>query len=107
MLSEFELSDAWYCRHPDSVTVDIGEETSVVLQTRTGMYYELEPVSRRIWELIPRPTSSRELCDTLISEYGIGRAQCESDVARFLRQLVDAGLANATTAPDAMGSIIQ
>lgn len=99
MPQEAEHADALVCRSAEHVSVDVDKDLTVVLQTTTGIYYELKWVSRRIWALVAQPVSVSKLCDALVGEYGVERKRCETDVARFLKQLADAGLLNLLSSP--------
>jgi hypothetical protein len=98
-----ERADAWACRSAEHIAVDVDGDLSVVLQTASGVYYELDRVSRRIWALVAQPISVDALCETLVDEYNIEREHCEADVARLLKQLVDAGLLTLSGSSDMPG----
>jgi hypothetical protein len=74
------------------VVVDVDSETAVLLHASTAIYYELNHVARRIWELAEPPISIDALCDSLAREYKIDRKRCASDLQPFLAQLEDAGI---------------
>jgi hypothetical protein len=57
-----------------------------------GIYYGLDPIGARIWELIGAPRSVRAVRDTLLAEYQVDAARCESDLRAFLQALHKAGL---------------
>jgi Coenzyme PQQ synthesis protein D (PqqD) len=58
-------------------------------------YFALNPVGRRVWELIDAPQSVAALCAALRDEYDVPDETCRSDVLALLRQMVDAGLVEA------------
>ncbi len=58
-----------------------------------GAYFALGDVGSRVWELIERPVSVGDLCDALRSRYDVDAATCRRDVAPFLTELCQAGLA--------------
>jgi hypothetical protein len=76
----------------DQVSSPVGEE-AVILDVGEGMYYGVNPVGSRVWELIQRPTSVDDICQTIHREYDVAADRCESDVLAFLERLVDSGLA--------------
>jgi hypothetical protein len=98
-----EGTDALVCRNAEHVLVDVDDDLSVVLQTASGVYYEFNHVSRRIWALAARPVSVSSLCEALVCEYDVERKRCEADVARFLDQLAGAGLVTFPSALHAAG----
>lgn len=79
-------------RAGEQITVSIDETTAVVLQTSSGVYYELDRVSARIWGMLASPTSVNALSRVLAAEYGVDLTQCRADIALFVEQLRSAGL---------------
>ncbi len=64
----------------------------VTMSIENGMYYGMNAVASRIWELIPEPKSISEVCDTLLDEYQVDPEQCEKEVLALVSQLNDEGL---------------
>ena len=54
----------------DQVSADLQGEAAI-LKLSSGIYYGLNPVGARIWELIQEPRSVREVRDTLTAEYEV------------------------------------
>lgn len=75
----------------DQVSSKLGDEV-VILNLRNGVYYGLDPVGARIWELIQEPRSVQEVCAVLLEEYEVTLEQCASDVLALLRDLEAQGL---------------
>jgi hypothetical protein len=50
-------------------------------------------VGTRVWELLAAPHTLAQLVSTICAEYEVDAATCESDVRRFLGDLIDNGLA--------------
>jgi len=69
----------------------VGEET-VILHLGSGNYFGLDPVGARVWQLLTEGKTPSEICDGLLSEYEVERAEVERDVARLFQELVDQGL---------------
>jgi hypothetical protein len=61
----------------------------VLLNLRTGVYFGLDPVGSRIWQLIEDRRSSTDIVEALLAEYDVARAECEADVREFLAALRD------------------
>jgi hypothetical protein len=70
----------------------LGDEV-MILNLEDGVYYGLDAVGARIWELLQEPRTLLEVRDTLTSEFDVDEARCERDLLDLVRQLVDAGLA--------------
>ncbi len=75
----------------DQVSSKLGDEV-VILNLRNGVYYGLDPVGARIWDLIQEPRSVQEVCAVLLEEYEVTPEQCASDVLALLRDLEAQGL---------------
>lgn len=75
----------------DQVASDLAGEV-ILLSLQTGMYYGLDQVGARIWELLQQPTRVADIRDTIAREYEVALEQCERDIFELLRQLVTEGL---------------
>ena len=64
----------------------------VMMSVERGGYYGLDEVGSWIWALIEQPMEVSALCDRLLEEYEVERAACESDVIKFLEELVEQGV---------------
>jgi hypothetical protein len=69
----------------------LGEE-KVILDMDTGLYYGLDDVGARVWDLLREPRTPREVCDRIEEEYEVDRALLETDVLRLVRQFDAEGL---------------
>jgi hypothetical protein len=63
------------------------ENEAVVLNLEEGVYYGLNPVAARVWELVQQSKTVREIRDCLLAEYDIEEATCTNDLLDLLRQL--------------------
>jgi hypothetical protein len=79
----------------DQVSSRLEEEVAIV-HIKAGIYYGLDPVGARIWELIATPRSVRSVRDTLLAEYQVEAERCEADLLVLLRALLEAGLVDVT-----------
>ena len=77
----------------DQVSSDLGEGEVAILNLRGGMYYGLDAVGARIWNLLQEPKTVGEIRNILVNEYDIEPERCERDLLALLRRLVDEGLA--------------
>lgn len=75
----------------DQVSSDLAGET-VLLSMKTARYYGLADVGARIWSLLGEPISVAAICETIGREYDVPADRCESDVLKFLEELVQNGL---------------
>ncbi|MEP7343970.1 MAG: PqqD family protein [Gemmatimonadaceae bacterium] len=81
-------------------------EGGVLFSTDTEVYFGVNIIGARIWELLPPATRTfDELCAVLAAQYSdVSSAQIQKDVRKFLDDLVENGLvvsapSNATQDP--------
>ena len=65
----------------------VGDEV-VLLDLDSGMYYGLDAVGGRLWDLISGSATIGEAIDTMLEEYEVEREVLESDVLRRMRRRV-------------------
>ena len=75
----------------DLLATEFGAEL-VLLNLRDGVYYGLEDVGARIWQLVQQPVTVAAIRDAVMSEYDVDPARCARDVQSFLRELAGRGL---------------
>lgn len=68
------------------------EDEVAIVNVKAGIYYGLDPVGARVWELIATPQTVRTLRDALVAEYAVEPARCEGDLLALLGDLARAGL---------------
>lgn len=73
------------------ISRSVGDEV-VLLDLQTGLYFGVDPVGRRIWELAADGRSLGEIVDALLAEFDVERPAAEADVLAFASLLVDRGL---------------
>ncbi|OPJ62713.1 lasso peptide biosynthesis PqqD family chaperone [Clostridium oryzae] len=69
-------------------TADLDGE-AVMMDMDRGKYYNFNIVGSRIWQLIEKPISIREIVDELLKEFDIDQETCEAAVMKFVDRLVD------------------
>lgn len=75
----------------DQVSSDVGGE-AVILNMQNGVYYGLDPVGARIWNLVQQPKRVADLRDAVVSEFDVEPARCETDLIELLQNLLTEGL---------------
>ncbi len=80
-------------RVPDDVVFRELDGEAVVLNLESGMYFGLDEVGTRIWQLVEEHRSLRRALDALIAEFDASDSQLERDLLRFVEQLCAKGLA--------------
>jgi hypothetical protein len=82
----------------DQVSCDLGGEAAI-LNLQNGVYYGLNPVGARIWNLIQQPTTFGALRDALLREYDVESTVLESDMQELFGQLIEQGLVSTHERP--------
>jgi hypothetical protein len=75
----------------DIIASDIDDE-KVMMCLEKGKYYKLDPVGRRIWDMIEMPMKVSDLIIALIAKYDVDRETCEHDLLAFLEELYAGGI---------------
>ncbi len=70
------------------VSSDLGGEAAI-LDLEGGVYYGLDEVGARIWEMIQEPRPASEVRDALIEEYDVEPDRCERDLLALLERLAE------------------
>jgi hypothetical protein len=75
----------------DQVSCDLAGE-SAILNIKSGVYYGLDPVGARIWNLMQEPREVLEIQNTITGEYDVDPEQCSQDLMSLLEKLLAEGL---------------
>jgi hypothetical protein len=75
----------------DLVSCELAGEM-VILHLKDGIYYGLNPVGTRIWNLIQEPRTVEEIRGVLLREYDVEEERCGRDLFMLLQELADKGL---------------
>ena len=71
---------------PQVMARQVGNET-VILDLASGTYFGLDPVGARIWTLLGEGKTLAQVCDTMLVEFDVSRADIERDVTELVEQL--------------------
>jgi hypothetical protein len=69
----------------------------IILNLNSGMYYELNAVSARIWSLIQAPKTVAEIESAILAEYEVTLEECKRDIDALLQDLQEKGLIELRT----------
>jgi Coenzyme PQQ synthesis protein D (PqqD) len=75
----------------DQVSCDLAGEAAI-LNIKNGVYYGLDPVGARIWNLMQEPRAVAEIQNTITGEYDVEPEQCARDLFGLLDKLLAEGL---------------
>ena len=74
----------------------VGDET-VILDLANGIYYGLDPVGARIWQLMAEGQTLMQTCEAMLAEYEVTREDIERDVVALGQTLLDKNLVSIGT----------
>jgi hypothetical protein len=76
---------------PEQVSCPLGEE-SAILNLKNSVYYGMNPVGARVWDLLKQPKSVTELRNALLEEYEVDEVRCGNDLLALLETMRSEGL---------------
>jgi len=79
-------------RIPDDVIFRELDGEAVILNLETGIYFGLDEVGTRMWQLLEQHGSLRTACRDLEEEFDVQRQELETDLIAFVGQLHEKGL---------------
>ena len=74
--------------HEDAVFRELDGE-AVILQLDAGMYFGLDPVGTRLWQLIETHGALRPVLDAALSEFDVAPDVLEQDLLDLVSTLVE------------------
>jgi hypothetical protein len=84
----------------DHVACDLGGETAI-LHLESGIYFGLDAMATRIWQLLQTPRTLAELRDMLLVEYDVAPERLEQDLLAFVEKMEQAKLVAFRASEDA------
>lgn len=87
MISEWSIIVA----ASDQVSCNLAGE-AVILNLKNGVYYGLDPIGARIWDLIQEPMTVNEIRDVILKEHDVEPDRCERELLALLQELATVGL---------------
>lgn len=75
----------------DQVSCDLGGEAAI-LNMKNGVYYGLNPVGARIWNLMQEPRRVAQIQTEITNEYEVEPERCARDLVNLLEKLHAEGL---------------
>ena len=65
---------------------------TVLLNLESGIYYGLDAVGTRIWQLIVQGCTIASVCDTMLAEYDVAPDVLRGDIVRLVGDLRERGI---------------
>lgn len=78
--------EAKILRSDELVEANIDDD-KVMMSVESGLYFGLDAVASRVWELLETPLNVSELVDILTKEFDVDSTQCLEDIEPFINML--------------------
>lgn len=85
------IAQSVYRPAPGQISADLAGEVAI-LNSKTGIYFGLDPVGARIWALVQQSRTVEQMRDIMLEEYDVDPAQLEGDLVHLLGELEGKGL---------------
>jgi hypothetical protein len=85
------------------MTCDLAGEAAI-LNLQSGIYFGLDPVGARVWELVQQSTTVADIRDALLEEYEVEPEVVEADIKALLISMREHGLVEALEVEEPSGS---
>lgn len=87
-----------YSANPEAMSATVGEE-AVLLVPSSGIYYGLNAVAARAWQLMEGGATLEVLVDALEREFDVSRETLERDMVDLLTRFKELNLVTVQSAP--------
>ena len=84
-------TDTMYRKSEDVIERTLDGE-AVLLDMNTGLYYSMDPVGSRAWELLDGSSTLERIAETLCNEYDAEPERVLSDLKELFSDLLSEGL---------------
>lgn len=92
-----------YQRAVELMEAELGEEI-VALDVEGGTCFGFNEVASAVWRALSEPHTFDMLRDELLTDYDVGRDQCEAELAQLLDDLTAKGLVTRVKVQGAQGT---
>ncbi len=87
-LNNPKLNDLVFHRHDNKLSTNLDQET-VILDTHSGIYSQLNPVGTSIWEMLTKPATFEQILTMVLSTYKTTEKECKTEIILFLKDLLE------------------
>jgi hypothetical protein len=75
----------------NQVSCPLGDEI-IILDLKAGLYFGLDNVGAKIWELVQQPRTIASLREAILDGFEVSGDVCQRDLVALLRELLDRNL---------------
>jgi hypothetical protein len=87
-----EISTASHVRISDDALFQELQGEAVLLDLKTGVYFGLDRVGTRIWQLLGEHELLSDVVEVMLKEYDVPEQRCTEDLVALVQRLSDNGL---------------
>lgn len=73
---------------------------AIILNLDSGIYFGLDPVGTRIWQLMSSPGRVSDVLRVLLAEYDVSEEVLRADLGQLITKLIEKGLVVQVDAPE-------
>jgi hypothetical protein len=84
---------------PSVIYRDVSGEI-VLLNLQSGVYYGLDPVGSRMWQLLMEQRPLDDVCSVMLEEYDVAAEVLRADLSRLVDELSSKGLVTVLSGSD-------
>ena len=84
---------------PSVIYRDVSGEV-VLLNLHSGVYYGLDPVGSRMWQLLMEQRPLDDVCSVMLEEYDVAADVLRADLSRLVDELSSKGLVTVHVGSD-------
>ncbi len=77
-----------YYRNPQIIDGEL-DDSQVMMHLEKGKYFGLNPVGKKIWDMIAQPKSFDEIITNLLNEFNVEQNRCTNEVKEFLDKAIE------------------
>lgn len=81
----------------DDVLFQELQDEAVLLNLKSGVYFGLDPVGTRIWQLLTERELLSEVAPAIVAEFDVAEDRCASDLLALVADLEQQGLVTVTS----------
>jgi predicted RND superfamily exporter protein len=80
---------------PEDVMFRILGDEAVILNVASGVYFGLDEVGTRMWQLMSEYGSTEKVVEMMLNEYEVEEEQLRADLEKLIKQLSEKELVKA------------
>ena len=99
MRGHLEITQQTVVRAARSQVSTVLDGEAVLLELSRGVYFGLNEVGTRVWQLVQEPRDVASIRDAVCEEYDVTPERCLTDVSDLLERMRDEGLVEVVDGP--------